>query len=333
MSASLAFLRNAAASALRDAALASSSSEGFLRRCFVAETLSSGETPATARAGSVAKRKADARLAPSSSAVAASASPKLDASSNDRSASSDRSSSAFASAASDRPSTETPETTPVTVPPRVRADRDRSPIPSDASPAVAASDQSSANGSDRQTRSEKSTPEVAPTRSGAAMETVPFTVSVSARAAASAAASAAAKASSASRDATPANRDGDALGVSRVADETSKLFSWARERLRLAAHSPSSAPRACAQDESAFAEASRAIPRDPSRERAGEEEAERPREARDISRFLKAPPSAASIADATRRAVASGASPGAASATAAAAMRAATAATSTAFAP
>ena len=147
MSASLAFLRNAAASALRDAALASSSSEGFLRRALGApETLSSGETrcSATARAGAVAKRKADARLAPSSSAVAASASPKLDASSNDRSASSDRSSSAFASAASDRPSTETPETTGV--PRRVRADR--SPIPSDASPAVAASDQSSANGSD-----------------------------------------------------------------------------------------------------------------------------------------------------------------------------------------
>ena len=51
------------------------------------------------------------------------------------------------------------------------------------------------------------------------------------------------------------------------------------------------------------------------------------------SRLAKAPPRAASIADATRRAVASGASPGAASATAAAAMRAATAATSTAFPP
>ena len=165
------------------------------------------------------------------------------------------------------------------------------------------------------------------------METVPLTVSVSARAAASAAASAAAKASSASRDATPANRDGDALGVSRVADETSR--PGARDRLRLAAHSPSSAPRACAQDESAFAEASRAIPTDPSFDRAGEEEAETPRpSARDIEDgFLKAPPSAASIADATRRAVASGVSPGAASATAAAAMRAATAATSTAFAP
>ena len=133
-------------------------------------------------------------------------------------------------------------------------------------------------------------------------------VSFSASASARASASAAAKSSSSSADATPAYRDGDAnrrVGDANRPSLDAFAAASVSARRTLAAHSSSSAPSARAHDESGLSSPPSHNAGDPGARCVGS--------------------NAAAIPAATRLAVASGDSPGAASATAAAAIFAATA--------